>query len=93
MQTLTDFLKISTSVDSPGTYEFYELPSNFPKDERLFIIKNIITSQTIYVRNVQNKVEVDPTYRDYNNVKMTKISIIEFFQRLKGIGLSYIEKV
>jgi len=93
MQTLTDYLKLSSSIEMPGTYEFYEIPSSFPKEERLFIIKNVLTLKPIFVRNRLNRVEVDPSYRDYNIDNATKLSIVDFFQRLRGLGFSYIEKV
>lgn len=93
MQTLSDFLQISSSIETPGAYEFYEMPSKFPKEERIFLIKNVLNSKTIYVRNIRNKVEIDPTYKDYANDVYTKLSIVDFFQRLNGLGFSYVEKV
>lgn len=93
MQTLTDFLKISGNIEMPGAYEFYEIQSNFPKEERLFLIKNVMTLKTIFVRNLLNRVEIDPSYRDYSMDNSTKLSVIDFFQRLRGLGFSYIEKV
>lgn len=86
---LSDFLKTSVSLDAPGAYEFYEIES---KDDitRRFIIKNIVNSKSILVKSVRNKVEVDQNFVDYNNTGAKKISVIKFFERLSGLGISYV---
>jgi hypothetical protein len=89
-QTLSDFLKNSISLDTPGTYEIYEVLTEFP-DERIFIIKNVLnSSKCIKITNTQNKVEVNQNFCDWNNLNGTKISFPKFLERLKGIGVNYV---
>lgn len=86
---LSDYLKQTESIDSPGTYEFYELESSDRITKR-FIIKNINNGKTILIRNKQNKIEIDNTYTIYGNIGGKLISIMKFFEKLKGLGVTYI---
>jgi len=89
IQTLSDFMKQNQSLDNPGTYEFYELES--PDDiTRRFIITNTFTGRAILIRNGQNRIEIDGSYKTYGNIGGKKISIMRFFERLKGLGVKYI---
>lgn len=90
MDSLSNMLYNMNSVEKPNSYEFYEIKSDFP-NERLFVIQDIITNKTILVKNYQNRIEIDKNY-NMNSNNMTKISIIDFFQRLNGVGVSYITK-
>lgn len=88
METLSDFLNKNKSLDNPGTYEFYELERTDEISQR-FVIKNIITNSTILIINTRNKIDIDINFNSYGQLGK-KISIIKFFERLKGIGVNYI---
>lgn len=90
MDSLSNILLNLNSIEKPSAYEFYEMESIFP-DERLFVITDMITNKSIMIKNYQNRIEIDKNY-SMNSNKLIKISIIDFFQRLKGVGVSYITK-
>lgn len=89
MQTLTDFLNTTTALDTPGTYEIYELESD-DNIARRFVIKNTLTNRSILLKSYRNKLEIDLNFIDYNNYNFKKISITRLFERINGLGIQYI---
>jgi hypothetical protein len=88
METLTDYLNKNKSLDNPGAYEFYQLEATDNISQR-FIIKNIVTNQSMLVKSTRNKIEIDNNFQSYGDLGK-KISVIKFLERLKGIGVNYI---
>ena len=92
METLSDFIKQQNTKDAPGQYEFYEGTEPLYPEERIFFARNILSGDIIKFINTRNRVEVFQKFSqtDFsNNRYLKKISLFRFFERLKGIGVSY----
>ena len=87
--TVTNYMQVLADADRPGTYEFYEVFDNDPI-KKCFIIKNIISNKSTYIKSDRNKLEINDNFKNFNNLNIKKISVISFFQKINGLGVTFI---